>query len=64
VRDAVLVNAAAALAAHDGDLTDLPAALSKGLTRAAAAIDSGAVAKTLDRWIAVAEAAKLAEAAG
>jgi anthranilate phosphoribosyltransferase len=64
VRDAVLVNAAAALAAHVGDLTDLPAALAKGLARATASIDSGAAAKALERWIAVAESAKLAEAAG
>lgn len=61
VRDAVLVNAAAALAAHDGDLTDLVAALRRGLDRAAAAVDSGAGARVLERWIEVAEAAKLSE---
>ncbi|MDG4805400.1 anthranilate phosphoribosyltransferase [Micromonospora sp. WMMD1120] len=51
VRDAVLVNAAAALATQgplDGDLTE---ALRAGLTRAAESIDSGAAAATLDRWI-------------
>ncbi|MCO1599033.1 anthranilate phosphoribosyltransferase [Micromonospora sp. RHAY321] len=51
VRDAVLVNAAAALATQgplDGDLTE---ALRAGLDRAAEAIDSGAAAATLDRWI-------------
>jgi anthranilate phosphoribosyltransferase len=58
VRDAVLVNAAAALAAQaaaDGSLADdLAGALRHGIDRAATAIDSGAAAKTLDRWIAVA----------
>ncbi|MFS8478499.1 MAG: anthranilate phosphoribosyltransferase [Micromonosporaceae bacterium] len=61
VRDAVLVNAAAALAAHSGDLTDLPGALRLGLDRAAAALDSGAAARTLERWAQVATAAQLAE---
>jgi anthranilate phosphoribosyltransferase len=54
VRDAVLVNAAAALATQgplDGDLT---AALRAGMDRAAESIDSGAAARTLDRWIEVA----------
>ncbi|MCM0675482.1 anthranilate phosphoribosyltransferase [Micromonospora phytophila] len=54
VRDAVLVNAAAALATQgplDGDLTE---ALRAGMDRAAASIDSGAAARTLDRWIEVA----------
>jgi anthranilate phosphoribosyltransferase len=59
VRDAVLVNAAAALAAHSGDLADLPGALRRGLDRATAALDSGAAARVLDRWIEVATAAKL-----
>ncbi|MEV4714350.1 anthranilate phosphoribosyltransferase [Micromonospora sp. NPDC049374] len=57
VRDAVLVNAAAALATQgslDGDLTD---ALRAGLGRAAESIDSGAAARTLDRWIEVARSA-------
>ena len=56
VRDAVLVNAAAALATQgplDGDLTE---ALRAGLARAAESIDSGAAAVTLDRWIATATA--------
>ncbi|MFI7077182.1 anthranilate phosphoribosyltransferase [Micromonospora sp. NPDC049903] len=56
VRDAVLVNAAAALATQgplDGDLTD---ALRAGLARAAESIDSGSAARTLDRWIEVATA--------
>ncbi|WP_430496693.1 anthranilate phosphoribosyltransferase [Micromonospora trifolii] len=56
VRDAVLVNAAAALATQgplDGDLTE---ALRAGLARAAESIDSGAAAATLDRWIETATA--------
>ncbi|MDG4796469.1 anthranilate phosphoribosyltransferase [Micromonospora sp. WMMD1082] len=51
VRDAVLVNAAAALATQgplDGDLTD---ALRAGLDRAAESIDSGAADRTLHHWI-------------
>ena len=59
VRDAVLVNAAAALAAHAGaDADDLLPALRAGLERAAAAVDSGAAAATLARWVTVAQAAK------
>ncbi|KAB1154893.1 anthranilate phosphoribosyltransferase [Micromonospora sp. DT46] len=56
VRDAVLVNAAAALATQgplDGDLT---AALRAGIDRAAESVDSGAAARVLDRWIEVARA--------
>ncbi|GAA4578054.1 anthranilate phosphoribosyltransferase [Micromonospora coerulea] len=54
VRDAVLVNAAAALATQgplDGDLT---AAVRAGMARAAESIDSGAAAGTLDRWLEIA----------
>ncbi|SBT48607.1 anthranilate phosphoribosyltransferase [Micromonospora narathiwatensis] len=53
VRDAVLVNAATALATQgplDGDLHE---ALRAGLTRAAESIDSGAAAGVLDRWLEV-----------
>jgi anthranilate phosphoribosyltransferase len=50
VREAVLLNAAGALAAFDGPVTDLDAALSAGLERAAAAIDSGAAERLLVRW--------------
>ncbi|TYB95164.1 anthranilate phosphoribosyltransferase [Micromonospora sp. WP24] len=55
VRDAVLVNAAAALATQgplDGDLVE---ALRGGLARAAESIDSGAAAATLERWVEVAK---------
>ncbi|MCE0764483.1 anthranilate phosphoribosyltransferase [Pseudonocardia kujensis] len=50
VREAVLLNAAGALAAYDGPVTDLDAALSAGLERAAAAIDSGAAERLLVKW--------------
>lgn len=50
VRDAVLLNAAGALAAFDGWADDLTAALAANLVRAAATVDSGAAAALLDRW--------------
>jgi anthranilate phosphoribosyltransferase len=52
VRDAVVLNAAAALAARAGLGDDLPGALRAGMERAAAAIDSGAAAAALDTWVA------------
>ncbi|WP_018223184.1 anthranilate phosphoribosyltransferase [Salinispora pacifica] len=58
VRDAVLVNAAAALATQGPLNTDLTEALRAGLLRAADSIDSGAAARTLDRWIEVAQAVR------
>lgn len=65
VRDAVLVNAAAALAAHAGgpDGGDLLTAMRDGLRRAAESIDSGAAAEVLRRWTEVAQAARAAEQA-
>jgi anthranilate phosphoribosyltransferase len=54
VRDAVVLNAAAALAAHRGFGADVPGAIKAGLDRAAQAIDSGAAAAVLDRWIGLA----------
>ncbi|WP_428964393.1 anthranilate phosphoribosyltransferase [Micromonospora fluostatini] len=57
VRDAVLVNAAVAVATQgplDGDLTE---ALRAGMVRAAESIDSGSAARTLDRWIETARSA-------
>nr|WP_132427402.1 anthranilate phosphoribosyltransferase [Pseudonocardia endophytica] len=52
VRDAVLLNAAGALAAYDGvdGPADLEGAVSAALGRAAEAIDSGASADLLARW--------------
>ncbi|HET6815630.1 MAG TPA: anthranilate phosphoribosyltransferase [Mycobacteriales bacterium] len=54
VRDAVLLNAAAALLALDG-ISDAPVAgqLRPALDRAAESIDSGAAQRALDRWIEV-----------
>ena len=57
VRDAVLVNAAAALAARHGPGGDLTEALRAGLDRAARAVDSGDAAAVLDRWLSVATSA-------
>jgi anthranilate phosphoribosyltransferase len=53
VRDIVLLNAAAALAADAGvgRPEDLSRVLSEGLARAAEAIDSGAARALLDRWV-------------
>jgi anthranilate phosphoribosyltransferase len=57
VRDAVLLNAAGALVAFDGVTAgppgDLAAALGGALGRAEQAVDSGAAAQLLGRWIAV-----------
>ncbi|MBN6041784.1 anthranilate phosphoribosyltransferase [Amycolatopsis sp. 195334CR] len=50
VRDAVLVNAAGALAAHTGFTGSLTEDIGAGLARAADAIDSGAAADLLTRW--------------
>jgi anthranilate phosphoribosyltransferase len=55
VRDAVLLNAGAALAAYDGLRGPLPDAVSAGMQRAGAAIDSGAAADVLDRWVRVSQ---------
>jgi anthranilate phosphoribosyltransferase len=55
VRDAVLLNAAGALVAFDGVTsgppTDLHAALSGAIVRAAEAVDSGAAGRLLSRWV-------------
>jgi anthranilate phosphoribosyltransferase len=53
VRDAVLLNAAAALVAFDERSGRLHDALAAGMARAAAAVDAGKAAELLDRWIAV-----------
>lgn len=50
VRDAVLLNAAGALAAQAGFTDSLTTDLRTGLNRAAAAVDSGAVAELLAAW--------------
>jgi anthranilate phosphoribosyltransferase len=53
VRDAVLLNAAAALAAYEGASDGLVERLQRGWDRAAASLDSGAAARLLDRWVEV-----------
>jgi anthranilate phosphoribosyltransferase len=52
VRDAVLLNAGAALAVYDAPGDPVDAALATGVARARDAVDSGAAAATLDRWVA------------
>jgi anthranilate phosphoribosyltransferase len=61
VRDAVLLNAGAALAAHAGPGKDLIGAWRAGIERATAAIDSGAAAGVLDRWVSLAQRLRSAE---
>lgn len=63
IRDAVLLNAAAAIAAHDGDQGGFGAerlhdALTRGLRIAAESIDSGAAAELLARWITASQEAR------
>jgi len=52
VRDAVVLNAGAGLAVHDGGSAGFDDQLAAGIARAAQAIDSGAAADALDRWVA------------
>jgi len=52
VRDAVLLNAGAALAVHADPGGEPMTALAEGLRRAAESVDSGAARATLDRWVA------------
>ena len=61
VRDAVLLNAAAAFAAQAGFPGPLAESLRAGIVRAAETVDSGAATAQLDRWVAAAQAAKAAE---
>lgn len=56
VRDAVLLNAAAALVALEPTDQSLNEQLAAGISKAAAAIDSGAAKAALERWIAVSNA--------
>ena len=51
VRDAVLLNAAAALVALDPGEAPLAAQLTAGMQRAAEAVDSGAAARALASWV-------------
>ena len=53
-RDAVLLNAAAAIAAFEGDMeSDVRERLTVGLERAVRAVDSGAALALLDKWAAL-----------
>jgi anthranilate phosphoribosyltransferase len=53
VRDAVLLNAGAALAVHDGPAGgEVTARLVEGIARAAEAVDDGRAQRTLERWVA------------
>ena len=55
VRDAVVANAAAGLAAYAGTIGgDLLDALREGMAQAEKSIDSGSAAATLDRWVTLA----------
>ncbi|GAA0578451.1 anthranilate phosphoribosyltransferase [Paractinoplanes ferrugineus] len=57
IRDAVLLNAAAALATVDLNGGSLMELLSHSLARCAEAVDSGAAAATLQRWVKLAQQA-------
>ncbi len=52
VRDAVLLNAGAALAVYDAPGAPIDEALDAGIARAREAVDSGAAKDTLERWVA------------
>ncbi|MFD9463212.1 anthranilate phosphoribosyltransferase [Streptomyces sp. NPDC060027] len=56
VRDAVLLNSAAALVALSPTGAPLADQLRAGMAKAAEAIDSGAAKRTLDRWVAASNA--------
>jgi len=58
VRDAVLLNAAAAIAAYDGVVDSARSAVEHGLPLATAAVDDGSAARLLDRWVAVSQRLK------
>ena len=51
MRDAVVLNAGAALAVYDAPGAPVDEALAAGVERAAAAIDSGDAQAALDRWV-------------
>lgn len=53
IRDAVVLNAAAGLAAHAGFSGDLIADLRIGVQRAGVALDTGSAADVLTRWVAL-----------
>jgi anthranilate phosphoribosyltransferase len=51
VRDAVVLNAGAALAVYDAPGDDVASALAAGIERAKESIDSGAAARVLEGWV-------------
>lgn len=53
VRDAVLLNAAAAIAAYEADSAPLEVRLAAGLAMAAEAVDDGRAQGVLERWVEV-----------
>jgi anthranilate phosphoribosyltransferase len=55
IRDAVLLNAAATIAAFDGEVASAQGAVEYGLPIATEAIDSGAAGRLLDGWITVSQ---------
>lgn len=55
VRDAVLLNAAAGIAAHDATSAAVTARLADALARAVEAVDSGAARAKLAQWVAAVE---------
>jgi anthranilate phosphoribosyltransferase len=57
VRDAVVLNAGAALAVYADDEGDVTTRLSRGITLAAEAIDTGSARSVLERWVAASAAA-------
>jgi anthranilate phosphoribosyltransferase len=63
VRDAVLLNTAAALAAQAGFPGTFADTMRAGIARAAETVDSGAATALLNRWVQAAKAAKAAETA-
>jgi anthranilate phosphoribosyltransferase len=63
IRDAVLVNAAAAFTAHAGFPGTFADDMRAGIARAAETVDSGAATALLERWVTVAKAARAAEPA-
>ncbi len=52
VRDAVVLNAGAALAVYDSPDEDVETALAAGVSKAVEALDSGAAQAALERWVA------------
>lgn len=52
VRDAVVLNAGAALAVHDGASGPVEERLAAGMVQAEAALDEGAAQSSLERWVA------------